>query len=116
MPEGSIDPPHFYYSWKEIIATLQAHGREVPAQFAINHAYPRIGADFTPLPVPRAVPTPTSCLNTVKDNAAASSSTQVMLPPGVEQMCMGAPASTDATSAGQGKKTLARYVYLLRIF
>ena len=55
--DGSIDPPHFYYSCKEVIATLHAHSCEVPPNWAINHAHPSSSHNPT-IPLPCAPLTP----------------------------------------------------------
>ena len=92
--DGSIDPPHFYYS--HIIATLQAHGHEVPTHFVINHACP-IGHNST---VPMPLPPPTSAATiTATDNAVAqyASFSMHFASTSVEQMNVAA----NATSASQ---------------
>ena len=87
--DGSIDPPHFYYSRKEVIATLHAHGHEVPPNWAINHVHPSSSHNPT-IPLPRAL------------LMSAASSCNHSAPTGVDQLSASASTAAGSTSAGQG--------------
>lgn len=85
--DGALNPPHFYYSHREIAAALRAAGKDVPARFVINESHgvdepPSPRAPFTQVPSTRysTPPQPTPPTSSSLVVPSQSSDASVLVP------------------------------------